>query len=110
MSYEIENLYVFDDKDSVINYLKDKPDFIDFLIEFYHEITFVFKNHIYVKLSLCKTWHDDFGMIACVYVDTSISVGEALRKIDMIDAWWFSDNMHKINYYFNYDVEWLWER
>lgn len=100
------NYYQISDSVEVYEFA-EQNELVPFLIEAAREIQKVFGNNIVIELekAIDPELKDDISIFA--YIQTDISVDEALSKIDKIEDDWFLENLHRAKGRFNFDVKWV---
>lgn len=98
--YELVNI------EQIINFINKNQLSIDFLIDAAEQFRNEFGKETKITLRYLSdpSLFNDEGLVACIY--TSLSVEQALDKIDEIDEKWFLQNRHICKGRFIFDVEW----
>lgn len=98
--YELINI------EQIINFINKYRFSIDFLIDAAEQFRNEFGNETKITLRYLSdpSLFNDEGLVACIY--TSLSVKQALDKVDKLDEIWFLQNRHISQGRFIFDVEW----
>ena len=101
----LDNYYQINDPG--VSEFAERNHLVSFLIEAAKEIKKVFGNNTIIELEkvIDPEIEDDITLFA--YIQTNLSVDEALSKIDKIEDNWFIENLHRAKGRFNFDVKWV---
>jgi hypothetical protein len=103
-SYKLEELYEYRNSDEVIDYLQSHPELINFLQESYCYLLKHFGTTAKIALEVVRDPEAQSKQLI-VYVNTSLTIDEALNRLDSLDSEWFLDHISLVGHLINFNLE-----
>ena len=103
-SYELQELYEYRNSDAVVRYLQSHPQLINFLQESHYYLLKHFESTSKFALEVIHDPEAQHQQLI-VYINTPMSVDEALNRLDKLDTEWFLDHINSVGHLINFNLE-----
>ena len=103
-SSRLHELYEFQGTNHINDYLQSHSELINFLLESHYHLEKYFGTSAKFELEVVHDPEAQHEQLI-VYINTSLSVDEALIRLDRFDNDWFLDHVNWIGHFINFNLK-----
>jgi hypothetical protein len=107
ITYGLENIFQFEDRITIGNFMQAYPFVVDVLLEAYPKLVMLFGENSVIRLRLLEDSDGPFEPELFGVIRTSLEPPEALRRLEIFDSEWWLGQSDRAKYKLNFNVEYL---